>query len=82
MSVFNGYRVSVLQDENEFCGQMVVMAAMVKMVNLMHILPQFKKEKASAPSVQRSARRGLQRKELRLPDSTWQRRLLSASCCG
>lgn len=43
--VFNGYRVSALQDENEVCGWMVAMAAMVKRVKLMHSSPQLKKNK-------------------------------------
>ena len=48
--MFHGYRVSVLQDDNKFYGQVVVIAAMVKMVTPMHILPQLKKKTPSTSS--------------------------------
>lgn len=46
---FKGHRVLVLQDENEFCGWVMVMAAMVKMITLIYILLQLKKKKKQAP---------------------------------
>lgn len=64
-------RVSASQEENESCGQRVVMAATVSTVDLMHISPQVKKRSEASP-VQRSARLGLQQDELCLPDSTAQ----------